>query len=103
MYKPLYTVIKVTVEVLIMSFSHILNQLLIAPLQLIYEFVYYYAKLFTNSTGMAIIFLGLVINLLHLPLYRQADAIQDAERAKEKQMEHWVRHIKKPSPATNAL
>ena len=78
-----------------MSLSHALFQLLIAPLQLIYEFVYYYAKLFTDSTGMAIIILGLVINLLLLPLYRQADAIQDAERAKEKQMEHWVRHIKK--------
>ena len=44
---------------------------------------------------MAIILLGVVINLMLLPLYRRADAIQEEERKKEKQMEHWVKHIKK--------
>ncbi len=78
-----------------MSFSHAIYQLLIGPLQLIYEFVFYYSKMFTHSTGIAIIALGLAVNFLLLPLYRQADAIQDEERAKQKHMDRWVRHIKK--------
>ena len=78
-----------------MSFAHVLYQTLIGPLQLLYQFVFYYAFLFTKSTGVAIITLSLVMNFLLLPLYRQADAIQDKERLREKQMEHWVKHIKK--------
>ena len=78
-----------------MSFTDFLFQLFISPLQLIYEFVFFYARDFTNSIGVTIIALSLTVNFMLLPLYRQADAIQDKERAKEKEMEHWVRHIKK--------
>ena len=78
-----------------MSFPHILYQLFLGPLQLIYEFVFYYAKIFTNSPGLSIIVLSILMNFFLLPLYRRADAIQNEEREKEKSMEHWVKHIKK--------
>ena len=80
---------------MVMSFGQALLQLLIGPLQLIYEFVFYYAKSLTNSIGFAIIVLSIVVNFMLLPLYQRADAIQDEERAQEKRMEHWVNHIKK--------
>lgn len=78
-----------------MSFSHIMFQLFIEPLQLIYEFIYYYALMFSKSTGVAIIALSIVVNFMLLPLYCQADAVQNKEREQQKKMEHWVKHIKK--------
>ena len=78
-----------------MSFGQALLQLLIGPLQLMSEFVFYYAKSITNSIGFAIIVLSIVVNFMLLPLYQRADVIQDEERAQEKRMEHWVNHIKK--------
>lgn len=78
-----------------MSFGQAILQLLIGPLQLIFEFVFYYAKMVTNSAGLSIIILSLVVNFLLLPLYKRADAIQDEERAQQKKMEYWLKHIKK--------
>lgn len=78
-----------------MSFSHIMFQLFIEPLQLIYEFIYYYALMFSQSTGVAIIALSIVVNFMLLPLYCQADAVQNKEREQQKKMEYWVKHIKK--------
>lgn len=78
-----------------MGFLHAVYQLLIGPLQLIYEFIYYYARMLAKSWGLAIIILSLAVNFLLLPMYRQADAIQDKERDAQKRMEPWVKHIKK--------
>ncbi len=78
-----------------MGFLHAVYQLLIGPLQLIYELIYYYARMLAKSWGLAIIVLSLVVNFLLLPMYRQADAIQDKEREAQKRMAPWVRHIKK--------
>jgi YidC/Oxa1 family membrane protein insertase len=78
-----------------MGFLHAVYQLLIGPLQLIYEFIYYYARMLAKSWGLAIIVLSLVVNFLLLPMYRQADAIQDKEREAQKRMAPWVKHIKK--------
>ena len=78
-----------------MSIGHILYQLLLAPLILIYELVFGIAKDFTNNNGFSIFVLSLTVNVLLLPLYKRADAIQDEERALEKKMERWTTHIKK--------
>ena len=77
-----------------MSFSHIILQLFICPLQLIYEFIFALADMMTHSYGLSILMLSLVMNFMLLPLYRQADAIQDQERMQEKEMSYWVKHIK---------
>ena len=60
-----------------MSFFSCVYQLLIGPLEIIYEFIYKgFSELFQNH-GLCIICLSLVMNFLLLPLYRRADAIQD--------------------------
>ena len=78
-----------------MSFAQAVFQIFIEPLTIIYEFVFFYAKLFTKNTGIAVIVLSLVVNFLLLPLYCRADAAQSKEREQEKRMEHWIKHIKK--------
>jgi YidC/Oxa1 family membrane protein insertase len=78
-----------------MSFGHAVSQLLIGPLKLIYEFIFFYARMFAKSAGLSIIVLSLAVNFLLLPMYRQADAIQNKEREQQKRMQNWVKHIKK--------
>lgn len=78
-----------------MTFSHALFQLFIGPLEIIYQVIFNCARLVTQSTGLSILGLSLVMNILLLPLYRRADAIQDEERAQTKRMADWVAHIKK--------
>ncbi len=51
-------------------------------------------KVFGNP-GIAIIFVSLFVQLLVLPLYKRADALQEADRKKQEEMKKWVDHIKK--------
>lgn len=60
-------------------------------LQGVYSFSFY----FLQSCGASIFPLSLVVNLLLLPFYRRADAIQKEERDRQKAMEPFVSHIKK--------
>lgn len=78
-----------------MSFFTILETLLIGPLKLIFEIIYSFAFRFVGHPGLAIIFLSLVMNILVLPLYRQADAMQEASRDIENKLSKGVNHIKK--------
>ena len=78
-----------------MSVAQFLYQLLIGPLELIFELVYALANLILNNCGLAIFALSLTLNFLLLPLYRRADAIQAEERAAEEKLAPWVNHIKK--------
>lgn len=78
-----------------MSFFSCVYQLLIGPLEIFYEIIYKGFSGLYLSHGLCIVFLSLVMNFLLLPLYRRADAIQDEERAKEKDMSAVVSHIKK--------
>ena len=78
-----------------MSIGSILYQLLLSPITLILEAVYAAAYYFLHSYGAAIIPLSLVVNLLLLPFYTRADAIQAEERDREQKMSPFVEHIKK--------
>ena len=78
-----------------MTVSHLLHQLLLQPLELIFEFIYSISLSCFHSSGLSIFCMSLTMNLLLLPLYRRADAIQDEERAIEKRLEPGVAHIKK--------
>ena len=70
-------------------------QLFLSPLTLIFEAVYSIAFQFLRSSGAAIIPLSLVVNLLLLPFYNRADAIQEEERKRQEKMAPFVEHIKK--------
>lgn len=78
-----------------MSFLTILETLLIGPLKLVFEIIFEFANRFIGHPGLAIIILSLIMNILVLPLYRRADAMQEQSRDIEAKLEKGVSHIKK--------
>lgn len=78
-----------------MSVFTALYNLLVGPLELFFEVIFSFANRMFQNPGISIVFLSLVMNFLLLPLYKQADAIQDQERETENKLKHWVTHIKK--------
>ncbi len=69
--------------------------ILIQPLVLLIEFIFTMMSRWFGNYGVAIIMVSVVVNLLILPLYKRSDALQEQERQKQKDMEHWVKHIRK--------
>jgi len=67
----------------------------IQPLVLLIECIFTIMSRLFGNYGLAIIMVSIVINLLILPLYKRSDAMQEQERKKQKDMEHWVKHIRK--------
>ena len=78
-----------------MAFRGYLYQLLIEPLQLLFEFVFYYAYKFTGNPAASILILSLVVNTLLLPLYFRADRLQKEQSEKKKKLQPWISRIKK--------
>lgn len=77
-----------------MSIFSLLYQMIIGPLELLFEVVYQISYKIIGNPGLAIIPVSLAINFLCLPLYLRADSIQKENREKEKSMSSWVNHIK---------
>ena len=78
-----------------MSFFSILETLLIGPLKLVFEIIFVTSYKIADHPGIAIIFLSLTMNILVLPLYRRADAMQEEARDREAKLHDGVAHIKK--------
>lgn len=78
-----------------MSFLEIVGTLLLKPLQLIFEIIYMVTNRLIGNPGVSIAVLSFVMNLLVLPLYRRADAMQEEERRMEVKLQKGVAHIKK--------
>lgn len=78
-----------------MSFLSILETLFIGPLKLIFEIIFFFSNRLIGHPGLAIICLSLIMNILVLPLYRRADAMQEASRDIEAKLSKGVSHIKK--------
>ena len=78
-----------------MTFWHACYQLLIGPLELLFEVIFSLAYRMLESPGLTIVFLSLAVNFLVLPLYRRADALQAEQRDRMLAMKPWVDHIKK--------
>ncbi len=77
------------------SFWGILGNLLIEPLKLVFEVIFGAANSFIGHPGFAIIVLSLIMNILVLPLYRRADAMQEEARRVDMKLRDGVAHIKK--------
>ena len=58
------------------------------------EMIFWVMYRISGGVGIAIIGVSLAVNLLCLPLYRRADAIQTEQREKQKKMEKWTNHIR---------
>ena len=78
-----------------MTFFEMLGALLIGPLKLIFEVIFSAALTVINNPGLSVIVLSLAMNVLALPLYRRADAIQVEARDTENKLKDVVAHIKK--------
>ena len=78
-----------------MTLSDMISSLLIGPLKLIFELIFSAAYNLMGHPGPAIVVLSLAMNLLVLPLYRRADAIQLEARDTENKLKDVVTHIKK--------
>lgn len=78
-----------------MNALNIIYSLIIGPIKLVLEVIYSFAYLLTNSFGLSIIAMSLVMNFLLLPLYNKADKIQNEENEIEKKLKDGVDHIKK--------
>ena len=78
-----------------MSLWYIVQSIFIGPLKLVFEIIYSLAYRFLDDPGLSIIALSLAMNLLVLPLYRRADAMQEQARDTENKLSRVVSHIKK--------
>lgn len=78
-----------------MDVIHILYTIIIYPLELLFENIFYFANSIISNPGLAIVILSLSVNFLVLPLYIRADKLQKEERETELKLKSWVDHIKK--------
>ncbi len=78
-----------------MSFPEIIGAIIIGPLKLVFEIIFNLAHKFTSNPGLSIIALSLAMNILVLPLYRRADAMQEEARDIDEKLRKGVNHIKK--------
>ena len=78
-----------------MSVLDMIGSLLIGPLKLLFEVIFAVALKVIENPGLSIIVLSLAMNVLVLPLYRRADAIQIEARDTENKLKDVVSHIKK--------
>ena len=78
-----------------MTFLSILETLFLGPLKLVFEVIFMVANDFVKHPGLSIIILSLAMNILVLPLYRRADAMQEAARDIEAKISKGAAHIKK--------
>lgn len=78
-----------------MSFWIIIDTIFFKPLELFFEVIYSIANRYMDNPGLSIVVLSLVMNLLVLPLYKRADAIQEEQRNMEMKLRRGVSHIKK--------
>ena len=72
-----------------------LYKLILGPLELLFDVIYAWAMQLIHNPGLSIIFLSLAINLLVLPLYKRADAVQEEERQTAARLKPGIDHIKK--------
>ena len=78
-----------------MTISQIIYTVILGPLELLFDTVYAIAVGATHNPGLSLIFLSLTINLLVLPLYRRADAMQEEERQQSIKLKPGIDQIRK--------
>ena len=77
-----------------MLFLNYLFFLLIEPLKLLFEVVFFYAYKYSGNVGLSIVVISIVINVLVLPLYKRADKLEKEQLEKKKSLKPWVDKIK---------
>ena len=67
----------------------------IGPIQLMLETIFWFSGKFFANPGFSIAVLSLMVNLLTLPLYVRADAVQERVRQKQRRLRPMAAHIRK--------
>lgn len=73
----------------------ILYDIIILPLVYLVQAIFSAVYLLCYNPGLSIIAVSLTVNILCLPLYKRADAVQEAERDKQAAMKPRLEHIRK--------
>ena len=73
----------------------VLHRLILGPLELLFDTVYTVGYRITGNPGLSIILLSLAMNLLMLPLYRRADALQEEERIQARLLKPGIEKIRR--------
>ena len=73
----------------------ILHRLILGPLELLFDTVYTVGYRITGNPGLSIVLLSLAVNLLMLPLYRRADALQEEERLQAQLLKPGIEKIRR--------
>lgn len=75
----------------------IFYNLIVSPIEIVIEwiFLFGYNLLKLNNSAFSIILVSIFINLITLPLYINAEALQKKERELQKSMEYRIKRIKK--------
>ena len=73
----------------------VLYNLIIGPLQLLFEFIFSISYKLVGDPGVCIIDLSIIMNLLALPLYKRADLLQKQAADKMKAIQPWQDRIRK--------
>ena len=78
-----------------MSLLDFLENLTIGPLKVLFDAIFSAAYYVSDNPGLSIIALSIAMNILVLPLYRRADAMQEQARDTDAKLHKGVSHIKK--------
>ena len=78
-----------------MTLFQALHTLILGPIELLFDFIYATAYQMLGNAGLSIVFLSIAVNILVLPLYKRADAIQEEERRKTLLLQPDIDHIRK--------
>ena len=73
----------------------VLYNIIILPVQYLIQLIFSTVWLMTYNAGVSIIAVSAAVNLLCLPLYKRADAMQEEERLRQEKMKPWIDHIGK--------
>ena len=77
-----------------MTVFEILHKLILGPIELLFDVIFALSMQMTKSPVLSIVVLSLAINLLVLPLYRKADALQQEEQEISKRLKPRIDQIK---------
>ena len=77
-----------------MTVFEILHKLILGPVELLFDVIFSCSMDFSRSALFSIVVLSLAINLLVLPLYKKADALQQEENETAKRLKPRIDQIK---------
>ena len=77
-----------------MTVLEVLHKLILGPIELLFDVIFSLSMQAKDSPGFSIIILSLAINILVLPLYKKADALQREEQEISKRLKPRIDQIK---------